>query len=630
MIARRIVKRLTGSLLVVLLATGQSAVAGPYEQGEDGSGMAPALASPRVKVRFRLLLPLRHEDDLDRLLLQQADANSVEYHKWLSSKAFADRFLPTPQQLAKLARVAQTMGLTTVGTDAHSVTVEATAAQLETVFSTQLRYAKRASGLARLIAPGPLASPAMLAETGALTPAFANVALPQPAAWRAAATSGSLNRVGRNGPYWFTDLKQAYDYPAYNSMRRGKRVDGTGASVAVLMAGDVLDSDIEAMFRHERWSKFTSIPVPAIGRLLVNGGPVANVGDTGFIEASLDIQMVLGGAPGASTTLIEIPDLSDSNIIDGLIAIVDSNAYDIVSMSIGSPQNFYLPGYNGGVDYRPILRLYDALFKQGCAQGITFIAGSGDQGGLASPSANYFNNDPRDRPVFVRGVNFLSDSPHVTSVGGGNLITTASVSADSSGSAYLEENGTADRMLAIDMFKLGKAVQGGFWGAGGGVSFLFARPSWQASTQTGTATARTEPDVGMQVGGCPGDIVADPACASSKQRSAVYVYLAGKPYPLIGTSVAAPEFASAVALFVGQNGRQGNLNPYLYQMAREQARGGAKAFHQSQQASDGYWSSADQGPSYNYIFGNGSPDVRVLFGFTDLPAADAPGTAQNP
>jgi len=630
MISRRLARLLGCGVAALLLATAQSALAGPFEQGEDGTGMAASLASPAMKARFRLILPLRHEEDLDRLLTEQANIDLPAYHKWLSSKAFADRFLPTPIQIDKLSRVAVSLGFAIVATDAHSVIVEATAARLQTVFGTQLRNAKRANGLARLIAPVPLASPATLAETGALTPAFANVAIPQPAARQAASALETLNQGGQTGPYWFTDLKQAYDYPAFSSIRRGKRVDGSGASVAVLMAGDVLDSDIEAMFRHERWSKYTASPVPAIRRLLVNGGPGHNVSDSGSVEASLDIQMVVGGAPGAATTLVEVPDLSDSNLIDGLIAIIDANAYDVVTMSIGSPQNFYLPGYNGGVDYRPILRLYDALFKQGCAQGITFIARSGDQGGLASPSANYFNNDALDRPVFVRGVNFLSDSPHVTSVGGGNLITSASLSGESGGSAYVEENGNADRVLAIDIFKLGKAVHGGFWGAGGGLSFLFARPAWQAGAATGTAAARTEPDVGMQVGGCPGNFVADQTCGTSSQRSAVYVYLGGKPYPLIGTSVAAPEFASAVALFVGQNGRQGNLNPYLYMMARAQAGGGAKAFHQNQQAFDGYWSSTDQGPYYNYIFGNGSPDVRVLFGFTDLPAAGAPGTIQNP
>ena len=629
MSARRLSRLVGRSVLVALLTATWMVHAGPFEQGEDGSGVAAPLAAAASKARFRLILPLRDEEKLDRLLLDQSDPGSPNYHKWLSVNNFADRFLPTPGQIAQVSRAVQALGLTVVGADSHSVIVEGSASAVQAAFRTQLRVARRVDGSTHLVAPGPLATPLALAALGALTPAFANIATPQPAARRTALPLGTQNRAGRTGPYWFTDLKQAYDYPAYNALRAGKRVDGSGANVAVLMSGDVLDSDIQAMFRHERWSGLSGTAVPSIQRVRVNGGPAPGIFDAGSIEASLDVQMVLGGAPGASTTLVQVPDLTDSNIIDGLITIIDSNVYDIVSMSIGGPQNLYLPGYNGGLDYRYVLRIYDALFKQGCAQGITFIAGSGDQGGLAAPSANYFNNDPRDRPVFVRGVNFLSDSPQVTSVGGGNLVTSISQTGETS-AAYVSENGAADRTLAIDLFSLGKAVRGGFWGAGGGISFVFPRPPWQAGTLTGTSAARTEPDVGMQVGGCPGDMVADQSCGISSQRSAVYVYLGGTPYPLIGTSVAAPEFASAVALFVGQNGRQGNLNPYLYAKGRAQASGGPQAFHQGQQAFDGYWSNNDQGPSYNYIFGNGSPDVRILFDFTDLPAAGAPGSASNP
>ena len=592
--------------------------------------MAPPLAAPTTKVRFRLILPLRNEQRLDQLLKGQTDPNSSQYHKWLSVRAFADQFLPTPTNIADVSRAAQSLGLTVIETDRHSVLVQATASRIQTVFNTQLRRSRQAHRLGRLIAPGPLVSPPVLAVTGALTPAFANLVAPRPTLHHATVPLGTQGRKVRAGPYWFTDLKQAYDYPAYNASRGDRRVDGSGAAVAILMSGDVLDTDVEAMFRHEKWTRFASEPIPVVNRVLINGGPVADQFSAGSIEAALDVQMVLGGAPGASTTLFKIPDLSDSSIIDGLIAIVDRNDSDIVSMSIGGPQNVYLPGYNGGVDYRYVLRMYDALFKQGCAQGITFVAGSGDQGGLSSPSANYFNTDPNDRPVFVRGVSFLSDSPHVTSVGGGNLITALDGTDESASPTYIGENGIADRTLATDVFGLGKAVRGGYWGAGGGISLIFPRPAWQASTPTGTNTARTEPDVAMQVGGCPSGLTADPGCDMLGSRSAVYVYVGGTPYPLIGTSVAAPEFASAVALFVGQNGRQGNLNPYLYSMARAQAKGGARAFHQGQVAFDGYWASTDQGLTYNYIFGNGSPDVRVLFGFEDMPAAGSPASASNP
>ena len=41
-----------------------------------------------------------------------------------------------------------------------------------------------------------------------------------------------------------------------------------------------------------------------------------------------------------------------------------------------------------------------------------------------------------------------------------------------------------------------------------------------------------------------------------------------------------------------------------------------------------YTATANTG--YNYIFGNGSPDIRNLFGLAALPAAGTPQTASNP
>jgi hypothetical protein len=44
---------------------------------------------------------------------------------------------------------------------------------------------------------------------------------------------------------------------------------------------------------------------------------------------------------------------------------------------------------------------------------------------------------------------------------------------------------------------------------------------------------------------------------------------------------------------------------------------------------DGYYSTSPS-TGYNYITGNGTPDVRLLFGMSAYPAAGDPQTAGNP
>jgi hypothetical protein len=52
---------------------------------------------------------------------------------------------------------------------------------------------------------------------------------------------GTYNRYSRHGGYWFDDLRQAYQYPSYETMvtvnGNSQRLDGNGATIGVLCAG---------------------------------------------------------------------------------------------------------------------------------------------------------------------------------------------------------------------------------------------------------------------------------------------------------------------------------------------------------------------------------------------------------
>jgi subtilase family serine protease len=401
------------------------------------------------------------------------------------------------------------------------------------------------------------------------------------------------------------------------------------------MADLIFPNDVAAAFNHEKFTAITGKPVPTVTTVKIDGGGVYD--GYGSFEASLDVQQVLGGAPGANVTLVSIPDLSDQSIIDGYSYIVDSNQYDIVNSSFGGCENVYTRQYNKGTDFTYILQIEDEIYLQGNAQGITFVASSGDEGALECPTPDYLYGG--NHAVFVKGASSPADDPNVTAVGGGNLIT--GQTAGSLDSPYVRESAYGDPEAPYDIYGLGVNVAKGIWGAGGGVSAIFGRPAYQALVKTNSPAWRTLPDVGMQVGGLGFSGVACEAITCGADDSSVLtaygVGLGGGYYYTIGTSVSSPEFVGALALYEQGAHRQGNVNTYLYQAAAAQnAAGGASApadkqyFHRNIPGYDGAYTGGQPNANYNYIYGNGSPDVRKLFGLTGYAPAGTPQTAGNP
>jgi subtilase family serine protease len=182
-------------------------------------------------------------------------------------------------------------------------------------------------------------------------------------------TAAPLSRISNVGPYFFDDLKQAYRYPSF------KAYTGKGVNIGVLMSGAFNLSDMDLYFGHEK------LATPHFKEVDIAGGTPFDPDNS--VESHIDLQQTGGMAPGADLTLYNIVDLSDESILAGLAIIVESNAVDVVNMSFGTPELMYTAPYNNGVDQTVLIGMYDDLFRQGNAQGITFVASSGDS--RASP-----------------------------------------------------------------------------------------------------------------------------------------------------------------------------------------------------------------------------------------------------
>ena len=342
------------------------------------------------------------------------------------------------------------------------------------------------------------------------------------------------------------------------------------------------------------------------------------------------------GAPGAHVILYNIPDLSDSSVIAGYTAVIDDNRLDAVSSSFGECEQYYLPKYTGGTDFTATLFYEHELYMQGNAQGITFLASSGDSAGRECISVSYFHGQPGRR---IPGASSPAADPNVTAVGGTNVVTTYDVGTLDS--AYSTENAWLDQESDEDVYGFGNIVTGNVWGAGGGTSVFFAAPSYQSLVTTGS-TMRSIPDIGMQVGGCPGGASDyNPklnVCnggnklingAGNTDRSAVVIGFGGNRYGVIGTSVSSPEFTSVLALLIQKEGRQGNLNPYIYKLAAKQAAGGTRVYHTLIPGYNGVIQS-NVSATYNISTGVGTPIVKEFLGTPGIAAAGVPQTPSNP
>jgi subtilase family serine protease len=344
-------------------------------------------------------------------------------------------------------------------------------------------------------------------------------------------------------------------------------------------------------------------------------------------------------------TLVSLPDLSDGHILDGYVAIVDANTYDLVNSSFGGPELGYTAPYNLGVDETEVLKIYDEVFEQGNAQGITFVASSGDESGLSIPPPSYFAGAAGTS--FVAGVDTPAADPNVTAVGGGNLDTTMPPNLPVDGyitspnlpAQYVGENADSNPEVPYDPYGVGVTVKGGRWGAGGGQSVIFGLPTYQnwVLFYGNNVSGRIVPDVGMQVGGCPGGL-SYPNCPGPVPGvSFVWTAIDGYFYGLIGTSVSSPEFVGALAI-AEQNagGRFGNVNPFLWSRGYSQTDlGGANAspqaqfFHKNQAGFDGVYNHTST-VGFDFMYGNGSPNVRTLFGMTGYAPTGTPESPTNP
>jgi subtilase family serine protease len=616
-------------------------------------------AQPDAVAHFNVYLPLTHSAALEQLLQGQTDSTSPNYHQWLTPAQFKRQFGPSAADVARTKALLQAEGFTIVSEKTQSLEVEGAVSNVERMFNTRLQRVQTKQGRIKLAAAeGHLTLPQSLASMGAVIPEFTThlAAHVHSKVLRPLSVASPIFRLSSNDSFFYpNDLNEAYQLPSFRTevappfSRHPAQIAGVGVHIGIVISSVIDPADLANTFNStlplggglnliQAYSANSNLSVPTVTiRPIGAGSGPFNPATDDAAEASLDTQMSLGTAPGAQETLYDMEDLSDDQITAAYTAVDEDNSVDVVSSSFGECELDFTAAYNGGVDFTGILKTFHALFQQGNAQGITFLASSGDNGGVPCVSAAFANN-PTNGTSFVAGVENPASDPNVTGVGGTNLQTTATPGVNDA--AYSSENADFDPRVPAE-FQISATttvtVGNNTWGSGGGFSSIFYKPFYQFLVDTRSNVHRSVPDVSLMMGGCPSD--ADLAVQNCLllPRSAVIVWIGGEADLLIGTSASSPEMAGVLALAVELNhGRLGNVNPLIYALSATQTLfGGTNAppelqfFHREISGNNNFFT-VQPGQAYSEVLGNSTLDVKNFLGLSFAAPAGAPDTPSNP
>jgi len=497
---------------------------------------------PKMSIFFSLT-PAQ-QASLQQLLGAQQDAQSPQFHKFLTPEGYGARFGVTSADLEKVTSWLETRGFSDiqVARSRRSVEFRGTAGQVQSAFHTSIHH-YFLNGEAH----------------------FANVSDPQ----LPEALEGLIEGIRGLHNFHFKphihirprftssisgitfvvpdDWETIYDVkPLYGAGLDGSPIAGETYSIVVVGQSDVQASDL-ANFRSA-----AGLPAKAITTVIPpnDRDPGLQFSSGDEIESDLDLEWANAIAKNSNILFVTADSNPNNGVQDAWTYAIDNNLAPILSNSYGLCE-----AQTGQAE----IRTEESLFAQANAQGMTIVSAAGDSGAADCDSSN-----PATKGL---AVDYPASSAYVTGVGG---------------TAFTIYNTTGNYWASTNNSRGGSALQyipevvwndtgsaSGLAAGGGGASIYIAKPSWQAGTGVPQDGQRDVPDIALAAG-----ITDDPmlycapatglvACTNGFRNSDSTLNTVG------GTSAGAPTFASVLALLVQKVGsRLGNVNPVLYYLAQ--------------------------------------------------------------
>jgi subtilase family serine protease len=564
---RRILSALALVTLLAIPFNGLSAGAAPNGRATLTGNVPPWATAANFKsaanssddIGFRVYLNWQDQADLEAMAMDVSNPASASYGQFLSPQQFRQQFAPSKASVHAVQSWLRSQGFNIVYTpdNNHYVSAEGTAAQAATAFGTTfgmyqvdgmtLRSPKSDISVPASIAP--LVSSVVglddssqlvhnnIATEPSAPPAAAFVsAEPCSSYWGEKQATGFDNPYGKGTlPYTPCGYTPQQILGAYGLSNSG--YNGAGQTVAIIdaYASPTIQQDLD------QWSAQRDLPSTNVEQIVAPGTyrhpEKGNTQDPQgwYGEETLDVEAVHGMAPAAHVIYVGAPN-NFQDLDAALNHVVDKHLASIVTNSYGWDSELLPFGF--------IKPVNDTLL-QGAVEGIGIYFSSGD------------NSDESQTVGFVTA-DFPASSPWVTAVGGTSL-------AVGSSNDYIFETGWGTTRSGWTGTKWDPKAPGTWiYGSGGGVSQLFAEPSYQVGVvpnsvfQAQGRTGRAVPDISA---------VGDPNTGYLVGQTQTFPDGSVKysEYRLGGTSLSSPLMAGIMALADQAAGApHGFANPLFY------------------------------------------------------------------
>jgi subtilase family serine protease len=575
----------------------------PLARPQFDQGAAP----PNLPME-RMMLVLQHSPEqeaaLERLMAEQLDKSSPNFHRWLTPEEFGQKFGPNDADIQRITSWLTSHGfqINSVAKGRNVIEFSGNASQVREAMHTEIhRYV--VNGQEHWANASDPKIPAALMPVVAGVNTLHNFHR-KPMARRLgqfsrSKTTGEVRPVNPEFTYLMgspcglnntcfavgpADFAAIYHVQELWSAAP-TAIDGTGQTIAI-----VNDSNIN-MADAQNFRSLFGLPVNNPHVILAGTDP-GLTGDE--IEADIDSQWAGAVAKNATIDLVIAANTMTTNGVD-LAAqfVVQNNVAHILSESFGACE--VTLGSSGN-------QFFNGLWQQAATQGITVLVSTGDSGsaGCENPNPNLITPQPSSTGVAVSGI---SSTPFNTAIGGtdfnqfGNQstfwnntpTTSATGQTQLTAKGYIPENvwndsctnavyGAAGFSSSIITNCNDTAVSPSFIvpvATGGGPSTVYSKPTWQTAL-TPADSHRDVPDVSLFAGaGLVGSFYVICQQDADTNNAACDLNSPFQNFSAVGgTSASTQAFAGIMALILQKNSPNaglGLINPTLYALAALQS-----------------------------------------------------------
>ena len=539
-------------------SSGSVVLRGSAPSWAASAAVRPATASGRVGVRV-YLAPRGGIASLRAAVAAVATPGSASYRQFVTPAQYRARFEPTAAAVASVSAWLRSAGLRVTGVEASHryVSAAGSVAAAERAFGAKLNVYRHAGKLVRapstnVRVPAGVAG-SVLGVTGLSTePVFSRPQIgPPPAGFRNArpcsktygTIPASVQADGTTPLPKFQGKVRDYAVCGYTPKQfRGaygvtsSGLTGKGQTIGIVdafAAGTIL-KDANTYARRNGDQPFAkgqfSQNLPKTFHLHPNQ---CQTPSDWAGEETLDVEAAHGMAPKAHVIYYGAQSCLNQDLEFALGRVDDQDKVSVVSNSYGGPASSETAGD---------IAAEEQVILQGELEGITFLFSSGDNGDWKAI-------------LGFKDTDYPASDPFATAVGGtstaigpqGHLLWQTGWGTDK---YSLSTNGNGWTPIAADPF---------LYGAGGGFSALFARPSYQNGVVHG-GSGRAYPDVALDADPTTGMLVGE---TQIFPKGVKY-----DQYRIGGTSLSSPLMAGIVADAAQHaDSRLGFLNIAIYKLA---------------------------------------------------------------